>query len=266
MQAIAHGWKPKSKKGPSKEQAKEYIHSQSSKSLPESAHKSEQEILEKLLKAYERRDDYTLVDPREFYGAVQSMNKRLMNWLIRIVENMNQGESKTVPMPMEEAKLHIRKLAGDMYSGWLIDKIGNIDHLFDRITLPVLSTQIMSVYEVYDSKQNEKDEIDKLNDLHSKIQDLHDKIRGFKDNGEGSIKPQQETIEVQKLSDPEKCSDCGCSDCNCYSYLSKPTVYIEPNGKIKITFDKDWSHMDKSNFLKSMKYIINKKKKGLNKK
>ena len=38
-----------------------------------------------------------------------------------------------------------------------------------------------------------------------------------------------------------------------YMYLSRPEIQIEPNGKIKICFSKDWTDMEKSNFLTDMK-------------
>lgn len=45
-----------------------------------------------------------------------------------------------------------------------------------------------------------------------------------------------------------------------YMYLPKPTVRIGANGNITITFDKDWTDMEKSNFLNDMKAKIIKKK------
>ena len=38
-----------------------------------------------------------------------------------------------------------------------------------------------------------------------------------------------------------------------YMYLPKPKITIGGNGKIVITFDKDWTDMEKSNFLSDMK-------------
>jgi 8-oxo-dGTP pyrophosphatase MutT (NUDIX family) len=41
-----------------------------------------------------------------------------------------------------------------------------------------------------------------------------------------------------------------------YMYLPKPEIQIEPNGKIRICFNKDWTNMEKSNFLQDMKANI----------
>lgn len=46
-----------------------------------------------------------------------------------------------------------------------------------------------------------------------------------------------------------------------YFYLPKPSIEIEPNGKIKIIFNKDWSDLDKSNFLTDMKAKVIKNEK-----
>lgn len=41
-----------------------------------------------------------------------------------------------------------------------------------------------------------------------------------------------------------------------YMYLAKPEIIVEPNGKVRITFNKDWTDMEKSNFLNDMKAKI----------
>lgn len=45
-----------------------------------------------------------------------------------------------------------------------------------------------------------------------------------------------------------------------YNYLTKPCVSIDPSGKISISFDKEWTDMEKSNYLKDMKAILIKKR------
>ncbi len=40
---------------------------------------------------------------------------------------------------------------------------------------------------------------------------------------------------------------------NDYCYLTRPSIEISPNGKIKITFGQDWNGMDQENFLKDMR-------------
>lgn len=48
---------------------------------------------------------------------------------------------------------------------------------------------------------------------------------------------------------------------NHYNYLTKPTVSVDPSGKISITFDKEWSDMEKSNYLNDLKAVLIKKRK-----
>lgn len=45
-----------------------------------------------------------------------------------------------------------------------------------------------------------------------------------------------------------------------YPYLTKPQIDISPDGRIKITFNEDWQHMERENFLKDMKAKVVKQK------
>ncbi len=47
-----------------------------------------------------------------------------------------------------------------------------------------------------------------------------------------------------------------------YCYLSKPSIEISPNGKIRIVFSHDWNPMDQENFMKDMKAKVVKKSRG----
>lgn len=45
-----------------------------------------------------------------------------------------------------------------------------------------------------------------------------------------------------------------------YNYLTRPSVSVDPSGKISISFDKEWSDMEKSNYLKDLKAVLIKKR------
>ena len=45
-----------------------------------------------------------------------------------------------------------------------------------------------------------------------------------------------------------------------YTYLPKPIVKISPHGGVEITFEKEWTSMEKSNFLNDMRAKIIKKR------
>ena len=276
-----------------------------------------------LLKAFERRDDYSLVDPREYYGALQTVNKRVLEWLSSAVSEMNDNEVKTIPLPVKGAKVKVRKIMGDMFSGFIIDKTGDIKHLYDRLTLPALASQICAVYEIYTPEKEEKfeesprslhslrEEIESINgelkglktkkdkDLVGlRLKGLIDNLAGLQEMVEGHQKehaghkeeftsihgkleelksklpttaPQPPVVDeppamddkvpVKQVGEPGNCDDCGCKPCKCFLHLPRPTIEIEPNGKVIIFFKSDWSDLDKLNFMKSMRYVVDKKRK-----
>lgn len=84
--------------------------------------------------------------------------------------------------------------------------------------------------------------------LEAKLLELQSKIEG--------LSPSKSTVEAYKNSDvsPDKVYN------REYFYLPKPEIIIEPNGRIRITFHKEWNDFDKENFLSDMKAKIIKKK------
>lgn len=272
--------------------------------------KTDDTTIEDLVKAFERRDDYTLVDPREFYGAIQSVNRKVLSWVTDITKGMDIGEMKETTLPTG-ARIKVRKLANDMYSGHLIDKSGSIDHLYDRLTIPALASQIMSVYEVYDEETENSDllslkaEIERLNkDIRdSKIKDgiergeiekrltqvldkidhleklsneleqdvktviekeeneVKKKLLTLKNRVEEDIESKLEVVTARKAGEPGECIDCNSSPCVCYTHLSRPSIDVFPDGRVNILFKSDWNSLDKTNFLKTMKMVVDRKMK-----
>lgn len=45
-----------------------------------------------------------------------------------------------------------------------------------------------------------------------------------------------------------------------YNYLTKPSVSIDPSGKISISFDREWTDFEKSNYLYDLKAVLIKRK------
>lgn len=89
-----------------------------------------------------------------------------------------------------------------------------------------------------------------INELEAKMLQLQSKIE------EMAEKPV--TVEAYS-SNPRKPSQLLNDD---YCYLSRPSIEISPNGKIKIVFDGDWNTMDQENFLSDMKAKVIKKSRG----
>lgn len=83
-----------------------------------------------------------------------------------------------------------------------------------------------------------------IESLEAKLRDLANKV------DELTKKPESVEAYQSRPVNPDKIYN------NQYLYLPKPEIHIEPSGKIKITFNKDWTDMEKSNFLNDMKAKI----------
>lgn len=84
--------------------------------------------------------------------------------------------------------------------------------------------------------------------LEARLRELANKV--------DEISKQPESVEAyqSKLVSPDKVYD------SHYFYLPKPTIEVEPSGKVKIHFNKEWNSLDKSNFLNDMRANIIRKK------
>jgi len=85
-----------------------------------------------------------------------------------------------------------------------------------------------------------------IDELESKLRELRSKVPD-KDDKTVVNAVSQETPNVGRVLD------------TFYNYLSKPTVTIEPNGRIQISFSSDWSTLDQGNFLTDLKAKVAKK-------
>lgn len=77
------------------------------------------------------------------------------------------------------------------------------------------------------------------------MQDIEDKLKQLRQ----SVVSSPSTVTAMAPSGPnvDKVLD------GFYTYLTRPSVTIEPSGKIHITFGQDWSNFDQDNFLKDLK-------------
>lgn len=80
--------------------------------------------------------------------------------------------------------------------------------------------------------------------LENKLKELASKIDELGKKPEEVEAYQTKPVSADKVYDSQ------------YMYLAKPEIHVEPNGKIKIVFGSDWSHLDKSNFLNDMRAKI----------
>ena len=108
--------------------------------------------------------------------------------------------------------------------------------------------------------------------LESVVQDLADKHNKLNDAaGRDLDEVEQKLLELQRKVDElsqapvsieavaPRPTDSSALLNNDYCYLSRPSIEISPNGKIKITFSKDWNHLDQENFLQDMRARVIKK-------
>jgi len=157
--------------------------------LAPSTKKASEDHFPTLTKFFGRRDDYTQVDPRELYGALETANPKLLKWMVNLTSEMKDDDVKTVKVSMRpEYKLTIRKITTDMYSGH-VSKADDAEviHLYDRLTIPALVTQIMSVCEIYEASND-------LENLYGEIKHINAEIKQLKEG-----KSRREDIE-SKLS------------------------------------------------------------------
>jgi len=180
-------------------------------------------------------------------------------------------------LPEDEAELHIldeTSLPDDAIAGGineLVDnyKRHNVSNIYSEmenireeirngmaVDLQQVESRIMSLFDkledyihdvagkhnkLNDDVGNDIDIIEaKLRDLQSKVDELSKKPVSVEAYTTGSVRP-------DRLLD------------NDYCYLTRPTIEVSPNGKIKIVFTQDWSHLDQENFLRDMRAKIVKK-------
>jgi 8-oxo-dGTP pyrophosphatase MutT (NUDIX family) len=83
-----------------------------------------------------------------------------------------------------------------------------------------------------------------IESLEAKLRDLANKVDELTKKPESVEAYQSRPVNPDKIYNSQ------------YMYLPKPSIEIEPNGKIKISFNKEWTDMEKSNFLNDMKAKI----------
>jgi hypothetical protein len=88
--------------------------------------------------------------------------------------------------------------------------------------------------------------------------EILEKLRALKKKISGDVDVNRILI-VKKIGEIGRCNDCGFTPCKCYVYLTKPLVK-SVDGKYEIRFEKDWGELDIENYLRSMKYLVDKKK------
>lgn len=145
----------------------------------------EEKDFETLEKFFGRRDDYTMIDPRELYGALQTVSPKFLKWLNDSLSGMEIDGTQTITIPKGKIShtLTVRKLDQDMYSGVINDtQSKDLKHSFEKLTIPVLATQIMSICEIYSEDEEE------LQNLYGEIKEVNESIKDLKQGKGGERK------------------------------------------------------------------------------
>jgi len=106
--------------------------------------------------------------------------------------------------------------------------------LFDRLESTLLT--VVDKHNVLNSDAGESVDV-----LESKLMQLQERIEQM------SKQPVTVSAYSSSPSDDQKVHS------EFYPYLTRPSVSISPDGHIKISFDSDWTHMERDNFLQDMK-------------
>lgn len=154
-----------------------------------------------------------------------------------LTENYKKNNLANIYTEMNNIREEIR-------NGMAID-LQQVEHkimsLFDKLE--------ESLHQVVDKHNGLAQESGKeLELLEAKLRDLQSKI------DEISKKPTTVEAYQTKPISPDKVYS------NHYMYLPKPKISVDAGGRVSITFNEDWTDMEKSNFLNDMKAKILKKR------
>lgn len=153
-----------------------------------------------------------------------------------LVENYKRHNISNIYGEMENIREEIR-------NGMAVDLQqveGRIMSLFDKLE--------EYVHEVAGKHNKLNEDVgDDIDMIEAKLRDLQTKV------DELGKKP----VSVEAYSAQPKAAD-RLLDGD-YCYLSRPTIEVSPNGKIRIVFTQDWSALDQENFLRDMRARVVKK-------
>ncbi len=118
------------------------------------------------------------------------------------------------------------------------------------VDLQQAESKIMKLFDILeDNLHNVVDKHNQLGDeVGTDLDDLEGKLRELQSKID-QLSKRPETVEAYS-SNPASPNTV---HADYYSYLARPSVEISPDGRIKITFGQDWTHLDKDNFLQDLR-------------
>jgi hypothetical protein len=173
---------------------------------------------------------------------------------------MDWGTANLMPMPKDThgifelggKTIKIRKVLEDLYTGW-IEHASHIIHQFEKLTLPLVLSQLQSKLELYGKEEtpvapNESEA--KPGDVVATPAEpisIADKIKELQAEIKESITGKELTSGIEN---PEKdCPACErqSAQCVCYLNLPMPRIEVTPKG-VNIFFKSEWQEEDILNF------------------
>jgi Txe/YoeB family toxin of Txe-Axe toxin-antitoxin module len=176
-------------------------------------------------KVFDILDEQSLPDDAIFGGLEQ------------LSENYKKHNLANIYTEMENIRKEIR--TGNAVDLQQVED--RIMKLFDK-----LENSVLTIIDKH-NKLNE-DAGKEIETLEGKLRELQEKVDQL------GKKPSQVEVIQSKKVDPTKIYD------NQYMYLPKPKIEVTKEGSVTISFDKEWTDLEKSNFLTDMKARIVKKK------
>lgn len=157
-------------------------------------------------------------------------NDAIHGGLNQLSDNYKKHNLANIYTEME----HIRK---EVRNGMAVD-LQQVEHkimkLFDKLE--------EAVHQVADKhNQLSREAGSEVEELEAKLRELQSKVDELGHKPTTVEAYQSKPVSGHKVYDDH------------YFYLQKPSIEVSPTGKIKITFEKDWTSMEKSNFLSDMK-------------
>jgi len=215
--------------------------------------------------AFTHQDQETLIDIKSHLAALGSLPPELIEFGSKVLSVMKMDEITSFPIAGHVVK--VRKNGPDLYTGWT-EKGSEINHKFEKVSMPQLMAQLQSQLELY-GKEKELAPKKDLTEVGQAISEAIDetreeneavrqaKIKEKLDKLKGKIN--KEVIPIKEVLSTEQEDVCSACDekvaaCSCYSGLPAPRVEIDiKSGKINIFFQKSWSPEDKENFTDDLK-------------
>jgi hypothetical protein len=101
-------------------------------------------------KAFTQGDGETLTDPKSHDQAMASVAPELLDWGKEHLVPLKKDDTATLELAGKTIK--VRKVLADLYSGW-IEHENHIIHQFEKLTLPLVLSQLQSKLELYGSEE-----------------------------------------------------------------------------------------------------------------